>query len=328
MTNLKFGFTGNSDLLKRFSIKLGQWWYIFCAAIGSAIVSISASFVGTYDYSQKWTAVTGLLETLMMFIFNPYTALICGVIAMIYGGKGTYSDLDNLQKINDDLKKENSKVKDLKEHINSITEASEYQQDQLSFLQRKLVKTWLKGTSRQLNLDTNIRVTIYYYVDKHFYVLARHSLNPKFAEIHRQKFSINDGVISKAWEHKECVDIEECPEYTSNPDGYQKYCHQKYGYTKNKIDTLTMKSCQYIAISINEADNHIGVIIFESDISKKFRTQKVSQIKKYCNDYQSYMVDFIRDGIKYDKSAKIALKRNSHVDQEFILKFKSGDDMR
>lgn len=237
---------------------------------------------------------------------------------ILYGGKGTYTDQQNLSKTNQKLTSENSKVHQLKEKINSISEDSELLQNELAELQVKLVTTWLKGSARQLNLGTNCRATIYYYVNEHFYVLARYSQNPKYSEIHRQKFSRNHGVISKAWEHKSCIDIEDIPCYKDEPEKYKEYMQVKYGYEKEKTDKLTMKSCQYVAISIVEADNHLGVIVFESDKRGLLKNQKVAQIKKYCTDYQSYMVDFIYGGIKYDKTVRISSSSEQNVDDEFM----------
>ena len=96
---------------------------------------------------------------------------------------------------------------------------------------------------------------------------------------------------------------------------------KNYGYDKVKIDTLQMKSCRFIALSINEADTHIGVIVFESVLSNHFKQQKINQINEYCKEYQSYMCDFIRDGIKLDKSAKVASSRTLNTDKEFLSQF-------
>lgn len=323
MQILKFGFTGNSRLLTELSTSLGQWWYILIAAAGSAIVSISASFAGTYDLAESWSSVSDVLSLISFLQKMPWSwlGLGAGAIMILYGGKGTYIDQQNLSRKNQELTSENSKIHQLKEKINSISEDSELLQNELAELQIKLVTTWLKGSARQLNLGTNCRVTIYYYVREHFYVLARHSQNPKYSEIHRQKFSRNRGVISKAWEHKSCVDIVDIPCHKDEPEKYKEYMLEKYGYPKDKTDKLTMKSCQYVAISIAEADNHIGVIVFESDKHGLLKNQKVAQIKKYCTDYQSYMVDFIYGGIKYDKTVKISSCSEQNVDDEFMKTF-------
>jgi len=322
MGKQKFGFSGESSVLNKISNSLGQWWYIFFAAVGSAVISISASFAGAYNFCEKWEASHGILKSLIVVLFNPWSFILLGSIAIIYGGKGTFIDLDNLNSKNKKLEKENLEVNSLKERINSVSEDSVSLQNQLSSLHTQLVTTWLKSCFRNLKLTTNERVTIYYHVDNHFYVLARHSQNPMFSVIHRQKFSVNHGVISKAWGHRECVDIDGCPLYSNEPNDYKQYMKDTYGYKESSIETLAMKSCQFIAVAIVEADNPVGVIVFESDNHNKFKAQKISQIKKYCSDYQSYMVNFIAGGVKYDKSARVAANASTEeVEEDFLSKF-------
>ncbi|REL37095.1 GAF domain-containing protein [Thalassotalea euphylliae] len=324
MNKLQFGFTGESEVLNQFSNKIGQWWYIFFAAAGSALISICASFAAGFDFSTKLEATIGFWPCLWLFIWNPWLGILLGVLAILYGGKGTFNDLENLNDINAKLKKENTNIPELKNQINSISEDSESLQNQLSDLQVKLVETWLKGSSRQWKLSTQERVSIYYYVDNHFYLLARHSQNPIYAEQHRQKFSRNQGVISKAWQHKICVDIENCPLYKDDPEGYKAYMQEHYQYDSEKIDNLAMKSSRFVAISIIDADKHIGVIVIESVRADFFKSQKVSQIKRYCTEYQSYMVDFVKGAIQYDKSAKVGQNHNLHVDQDFMESLTKG----
>lgn len=327
MKKLKFGFTGVSDRLQQTSVKVGQWWYIVAAILGSAAFGVSTAFVGNYNFSDQWDVAQGFKACSKALICNPWVFIVCSIGVMLYGGKGTYMDLENLKLENDELNKENLEVVQLKKRLNSAIEDSEALQNNLSESHVKLVTTWLKGCSKQNNLKTHDRITIYYCVKDHFYVLARYSQNPKFAEIHRQKFSKIRGVICEAWEHKVCIDIDNIPSYGKNPDAYKEYMHEKYGYDGKKVDALTMKSCQYVARSISEADNPLGVIIFEADQEGYYKSQKVAQLKKYCTEHQSYLVDFIRDGIKYNKSVKVASKGDGDVDHEFLTNFQGGGEV-
>lgn len=322
MSDLNFGFTGSSSSLKDFSTKLGQWWYIFAAAVGSAIVSVSASFAGSYDICNNWQSTSGVADFALFVLFMPWAWLLLGSLMIIYGGKGTYIDQKNLNSRNEELKEEIKNVDQLKEQINSVSEDSELLQNELAELQVKLVTTWLKGSARQLNLGTHCRATIYYYINEKFYLIARYSQNPKYAEIHRLTFPRNKGVISQAWEHGVCIDIENIPVFYEDKQEYIEYMKEHYGYEHDKIEKLTMKSCQYIAISVVEADKHIGVIVFESDKKSLWKEQKVAQIKRYCSDYQSYMVDFIHGAIKYDKTLKVTPIAEHDVDDEFVSTFR------
>lgn len=321
MKEITFGFTGKSQKIKILATTINHWWYILFALVGSATISISTSFVSDYDFHNKLTSSVQFVDYLKLLFLNPWFYLLAGIGCIIYGSRGTYFDLANLNKQNASLRDENEKVYNLKKKIDDISEDSESLQEQLSDRHSKLVITWLKSTSKQLKLNTYDRVTIYYYIKEHFYLLARHSQNPKFKQVHRQKFPIKYGVISQAWEHKDCVDTQKCPAFTDDPKGYIQHMDEKYGYNEEKIDKLTMKSCNFIAISINDADSHIGVIVFESEKKEHFKEQKVMQIKKYCQEYQSYMCDFIRDGIRLDKSAKVSTYRALNTDKEFLSQF-------
>ena len=189
MKKLKFGFTGTSTKIATLSTRLGQWWYILFAAIGSASVSIATSSISDYNWSNEFAKVTGIL-TLGNFLFlNPWCYLVAGISAIFYGGKGAFYDLDNLNRSNNLLRIENEKVSKLKQKIDSISEDSESLQEQLSERHTKLVIAWLKASYRQLNLNTYDRVTIYYYINEHFYLLARYSKNPEYDKVHRQKIS-------------------------------------------------------------------------------------------------------------------------------------------
>ncbi|MFP3416232.1 hypothetical protein SB773_32855, partial [Bacillus sp. SIMBA_074] len=86
---------------------------------------------------------------------------------------------------------------------------------------------------------------IYYEHDEEFYLLERYSKNPTYAKVHRQKFPLNQGVISKAWEHESHIESG-CP-HSNSYEEYVKYLDEHYEYKKEKIDTLTMKSCRYYA---------------------------------------------------------------------------------
>lgn len=326
MKKHRFGFTGSSNKLQRASAKLEQWWYIVFSILGTVIFGLSTAYVGSFCFCDKFANTEGL-KLIKLCLWSPWSFVLFGVVAMFYGGYGIYNDLSNLKLRNEALKKENSKTERYKEKLDSAIEDLDSLRNKLSESHDKLVTTWLKGCCRELNLDTYDRVTIYFCIGDHFYVLARHSSNPKFVDIHRQKFSKVRGVISEAWEHNVCVDTENIPSYDKDPDGYRQYMNDKYGYSEEKVEALTMKSCKYVATSILEADNPVGVIIFESEQQEKFKKQKVVQIIKYCKAHQSYMTDFIKDGIRYNKSVKVTPKGENDVDHEFLSIFQGGGEV-
>ena len=149
MKKLKFGFTGTSTKITTLSTRLEQWWYILFAALGSVLVNIATSSISNYNWSDEYTNVSGLLTLGKNLFLNPWCYLVAGIGAIFYGGKGTFYDLDNLNRSNNSLKEENEKVSKLKQKIDSISEDSESLQEQLSECHAKLVITWLKASYRR-----------------------------------------------------------------------------------------------------------------------------------------------------------------------------------
>ena len=326
MKEIKFGFTGKSTKIPSVANSLARWWYILFAIIGTVLLSTSCSFIKDYNLNVSFSNASTFYQYLKFILYNPWFYLISGVGSMLYGSHGTYLDLDNLRDENKALKIENDKINYLKKTINNRSEDCELLREKLSESHSKLVVTWLKSSANQLKLNTHDRVTIYYYIDKHFYLLARHSQNPSFNAVHRQKFPTKYGVISQAWKHKVCIDTQNCPEFALDSSGYIKYMDENYGYTENKIIQLHMKSCSFVAISVNDVDSHVGVIVFESEKKDHFQTQKIRDIKKYCLKYQSYMVDFIRDGINLDKSIKTSEIKVFSTEEDFLKNYFEEDN--
>lgn len=323
MKKQKFGFTGTSDLLQKFSIGAGQWLYVFISTVGTLFVSIGASLVCDYDFGTKWDEANGLITCTFTLLSNPFFLLFIGVVFLGIGGKGVYNDQRNLLVENDKLKKDISKVDQYKRAINGLSEDCDSLQSERKDLHTKLVRTWLKSCYKQLALSNTERVSIHYYIDDHFYILARHSMNPLFAKVIIQKYQIDKGVVALAWQYQRCIDIQACPSYKENPSGYIDHTHNSYSIDKVLIESRTMKSCQYIAISIVESDNNIGVIVFESETNSRFTNDTVCEIEKFCYENQSFMVDFIRNGIEYDKSAKASVNHaKTNVDRDFLADFK------
>lgn len=318
----KFGFTGESTLFKDIGEKFGKGLYIYSAALGTIFLSVGSAFAGSFDFSKDWQTVFGFWLSIKLILFNPYTALIVGGILFIYGARGTYLDQDRQQTQNKQLASENNKlnksVTGLEEALNSTQEELQEQKSERNKLNKELVTTWLKSASKNLELNSTERATIYYEFDDAFSLLARHSINPEYAKIHRQKFPLNQGVIGKAWQHG-CHIEKDCPSSKNNAE-YEKYLIETYKYEKDKINTLTMKSCRYIALAIVDADEHIGVIVFESTepdfLAKNDRENKV---REHCKNYQGQLSKFVRDGLKLDR--EVTIKRdgkNKSVEDDIL----------
>lgn len=166
------------------------------------------------------------------------------------------------------------------------------------------------------------RVTIYAYTNENnFLYLSRYSQNTSYTALHSISFPINQGVISEAWKVGKHVDIENCPAFNSKPEEYIAYIQRNYDYTPEKINSLTMKSCQYVATTVNDEQGPIAVIVFENDGQTDLRItgQKVTQIMSYCETHNAQLVSYIREGIKCNT---LGLKKNE-ADRKHISKLEN-----
>ena len=216
-----------------------------------------------------------------------------------------------------ELEVKNKELDNTKSALNSVQEELQESKSKIIGLHGELVQTWLKGMSKFLELDSNSRVTIYYEHDEEFFLLERYSKNPTYAKVHRQKFPLNQGVISKAWEHESHIE-KDCPHSSSYKD-YIDYLNTTYDYKREKIDALTMKSCRYYARAIIDADIHIGVIVFEGTESNIFDNGLIEKITEYCRDHQGQLSKFVRDSLLFDKEVNIKREgKNISVEDELL----------
>ncbi|KHD07580.1 hypothetical protein PN36_31945 [Candidatus Thiomargarita nelsonii] len=300
MKNL-FGFTGKTTAFQSAGIFLDKAFYSLLTSSGTIFLTLGGAFVSSYDHSEAMKLVTGVPGLVAYILSNPYVGFLVGIPSLIFGGLGIYRDQSRLESDNAELKEENKKVLELKESLNGSQEDCQNLRSDIYKIHQKLVETWLKGIFKQIGFDTYSRVSVYYENKENFYLLARYSLNPKLAKKHKLKFGLDQGVISKAWQHGEHIE-RESPVYKNDPDNYINFMSKHYGYSREELLAISMKSCRYFALSITEADENIGVILFESENAEVFNDEISQQIRDYCGNYQSHLCSFVKDGILYDKS--------------------------
>ena len=303
----KFGFSGESDFFLRLGDGFGKGLFILLAAIGTVLLSIGSAFAGSFELSQGWVEVNGFWKSTGFILFNPYTGLGFGALLFLIGAIGTYQDQSKQNKKMNDLTSENSKHSETKSALNTVQEEIQETKSQLIEKHNELVTTFLKGVFRQLELDTHARVSLYYEHDEEFYILARYSANPTYSKIHRQKFPLNQGVISKAWQHN-CHEEINCPSAIDDFEAYKKYLEDTYQYETGKINALAMNSCRYYAKAIVDADVHIGVIVFESTQTNFLGADLKDQVNSYCENHQGQISKFVRDSLNFDK--EVTIKRS------------------
>lgn len=308
-------------------MKLGKAFskalYIISAAAGTILMTLGGAYASAYNFAQKWDAAAGFIDSTLCLLFNPIFALVAGAILFLFGATGTYLDQARQQEELTTLRKENESLSRIKNTLNALQEELQLQKSKVSELHGELAKSWIMGAYKVLELNNNERVTIYYEYDEEFYLLARHSKNPKFSKIHRQKFPLNQGVISSAWQNELCVETD-CPQYKSG-DNYISYFGAKYGYSAEKLRELTMHSCRYLAKAIIDADIHIGVIVFESTDENFLKNDdQIERIITYCDNHQGRLSKFVRDALDFDKEVNLKRKGIKQPIEDELMKELGG----
>ncbi|MCU8412457.1 hypothetical protein M2G44_17970 [Vibrio vulnificus] len=323
-----FGFTENSNLFNKLGSMIDQGFFIVLAAIGTVFLTIGGAYAGSYEFSVEWEKTTGWWGCFKLIFWNPNASLFFGSASFLFGALGTFKDQSAQNKKMSILQDENVTLVDTRQALNTTQEQLQESKSELAKLHTDLVETWLLGVCKHLGLNSKERITIYYEHDEEFYLLARHSRNPHFSKVHRQKFPLNQGVIGQSWQHDVCIEVE-CPS-SENLDAYKNFMNQKYGYDLSKLESLTMKSCRYVAKAISDAGVHIGVIVFESesdDFVSREDDEKIKEILAYCEEHQSQIAKFVRDGFKYSKEINLKSENQvQSVEDDFLELLNGGSD--
>ncbi|VXA77309.1 MULTISPECIES: hypothetical protein [Aeromonas] len=321
----RFGFTGKSNFFKDLGVSFGKGAYIVSSAIGTISLSLGCAFVGSYVIKTEWGKFQDFSGFTKFLLHNPWGYILVGIVLFCVGALGIYKDQSEMASDNKRLNNENSALKEnktnferskedeiqaLKIKVDRSQEEAQLHRSKVSEIHSSLVESWLKGIAKSIDLDTHSRVSIYHEDDESFSILARYSQNPALSKMHKQRFALNQGVISQSWEHGRWYECE-APSYTTDKDEYDKYMMARYKYTQEELDAIKMKSCRYFGLAIVDVDDHIGVILFESTKEESFNDEVRESIISYCEKYQSHLCAFVRNGRNYDKASS----RNHHKSQ-------------
>lgn len=284
----KFGFTGTSTFFPRIGEILHKGFFIGCATIGTLLLAVGGPTEAGAKLPEESSDLS--FETAEVFYQFLDISFLFGGVLFLIGAIGMYFDQDKQQK---EIRNSDT----LRMQLNHAQEAFQSGLAKTRILQTDFAQNWLSHAFKNLKLDSFARVTIYYEVDREFILLARYSCNPDISEVHMQKFPIDKGIISQAWRHG--IHIEkDAPSYDDDASIFEGFMTKKYEYGSRKINSLSMKSCRFIAIAIKQADHNIGVILFEST-DKGFLNgeEQCDKIEKYCTDNHGQLSKFIREAI-------------------------------
>ncbi|MGX9379005.1 hypothetical protein [Pseudomonas sp. JQ36] len=334
------GFLGTSKNLSHMGLLGDEASYIVMATVGTVLLGLGGGFVGGWDFSKTFSPIQPeYLRVALALIFNPYMSFIFGIALLGIGATGTYKDQNKQQSKIIELDNRIATLNAAKEEIarklnasesalKSSLEDKELLNAELRQLNTAIVKNHLINLSMQLELGTTDRITMYYEMDNTFNLLARYSKNPKYNKVNRQKFAIDEGATSIAWEHAECIESN-CPTYDlADNEDYFNYLIETYKFDAALVNSFRMKSCRIVALAVSDAGTHSGVIVFEStsqDFFDRHNGDLITKIKRHCEGNQDILSKYFRDGLNLNREGKLKVRNKPEsVESEFLEQMGGG----
>lgn len=293
---------------------------IWVNPILTVLCIISAAFI-TYKIDESYITFHPIKSHIFNLILSKNIFLL-PILCFLLIVSSIASNLSS--RTRQKIENENSILKYDKENLNQSLYEIQSKNNQLH---KELVETWLHTVFTQLCLCNSERVTIYFEYNDDFYLLGRYSIDPEYCKMHnRNKFPKDSGAIAKTWRNGQLVDVENCPSIEDDKEKYFEYQFDNYGYTQEKLNNISMRSCAFVGFSISDAGKYIGVILFESVNHCIVNKNKSDDIIDLCRNNQSLMSKFIRDAIEKDFYFKVKSSIESiEPEKEMLDIISSGD---
>ncbi|RJL18997.1 hypothetical protein [Pectobacterium polaris] len=292
MNKKKFWGIGNSRRFQNLGAWLDESSYIIISAFSGIFFGIAGANLGGYSFTGEWDTASEFWACTYVIISSPYCFFIYASICIFFGARGTIKDQKAQREKIESLQNNNRSIEDAELELSEI-------KAKIQKLNIDSIELWLKVYSKQRKLTSKDRVSIYYEAEGDLYILARYSKNPTLKKTHKQKFPLDKGVISKAWE--DGFYEHQLPEYESNKSEYIEKCCKEFGYSQDEIEKLTMKSRCYYAKAIIDADDHIGIILFESYNESIIEDSEKSSVTEFLESSSSLLANLIRNARKFDQ---------------------------
>ncbi|WP_066167541.1 hypothetical protein [Aliarcobacter cryaerophilus] len=285
--------------------------------IGIGCLAIAGAFGNNWDETRELWFNKNYLSA----IFSAKSSYF--ILGIVFYGIGTFlSNKENkeLFQENKQLKESNKSIENLRDKIDSLENEKFDLNSEISMKHEELVITWLKLITKEQRLTINERLTIYYEHNKEFTLLARFSNHTQYTKIHKQKFPLHKGVISKSFNEIKCIE-NNSPIFEKDNEKYYNHMIEKYKFSRTEIESITMKSNKLFGLAIKNADDSIGVLLYEGVGDIENFEDKCDKIEEHYKGYSDYFKKFIEDAKKLDKSNN---KTNIRKDENELMKELGG----
>ena len=181
-----------------------------------------------------------------------------------------------------------------KEELDKVTQENRSLTSRLSKVElieqnmESIFGVWLNLILGEVKMDGDCRASFYVWDDKgsagnEFVYLARESNDPRLKRKGRDRFPGNQGVISHAWHAKDGMASYFASRNVKTEAGVVKDMIDKYGFTQEAANGLTMKSKVILGHVIVGQHGKLGVVIVES-LQGIDKCAKRDACQKRCSD--------------------------------------------
>ena len=105
--------------------------------------------------------------------------------------------------------------------------------------------------------------------------------------------------------------------FENEAEKYYIYMTNKYKFSRNEVETITMKSNELFGLAIKNADDSIGVLLYEGLGNISEFDNNCAKIREHYNKYSDYFKNFIIDAKNLDRSNS---RTNIKQDEQELMK--------
>jgi hypothetical protein len=123
--------------------------------------------------------------------------------------------------------------------------------------------------------SVNVRASLYRHNGSGFDLICRYSQKREFAKKGGPRYDDDYGCLGKAWNDGDSQ-IDGLPDYYDKSATYISECKRHWGMTKGQVDSLSMKSRNYVGLQISDGKGETNaVLIVESMEPAELITTKI-----------------------------------------------------
>ena len=180
----------NEILNNKFKTKIEFLIFLILVPIGAALLSAYLPEITKFNYTSGWYDLNEEEYYLRVILIALKSGILQSLFGLIFTGASIYITSDKHEK------KVNNLEKIIKENINYYQEKLADLNNKIYSLHQQTPDIWLKMMFDKFDFSSSERVSIYFFHEKQFHLLSRHSGNPNFKETHKPILKKDEGICN------------------------------------------------------------------------------------------------------------------------------------